>query len=999
MRRSQFNFIKSGVLVSTIALASALSVPAYAAGSNVNGTIKGEISDVSGGGLSDATLTVTNESTGFSREISTGDDGKFQLQLPPGKYKLISSKPGYKSIVIGEVLVQLGSAANLTLNMEESSVVTEEMITYGTAVSMINTATAESALNMTLEEVSRMPVSRDIESVALLAPDTILGDNSFTSTDKDLISFGGASVAENAYYIDGMNVTNFRNGLGGSSVPFEFYEQFQIKSGGYSAEFGRSVGGVLNSVTKSGSNDFHYGVVTYFEPAALSSSSRNTYYADGTLYDYNEKNEFGSTTVDLYASGPIIEDKLFFYVLVEPQSSDSEFNSLDSPERRNLRETADDFWGGKLTWNITDDHILNFTAFSDERERITDTYSYDVDTDTKGDFIGVTRDYRGGKNFILRYDGQVTDNLFISALAGRNKYDLTTVSSTDSTCPIVVDVRTDRPGSARPGCEVNVLVDVGGDEREALRFDVEWTLGDHTIRAGIDNEVNTSEAASTYSGADVYGVEPGGIYYRYETYAVGAQLANGATVPDANGDGTDVETVRLRYIENGGSFETKASAYYLEDQWEINDYFTARIGIRNETFENLNSNGETFIDVDNQWAPRLALTWSPTGTDFSRAYINWGRYHLPIPSNTNVRLSGAELDYQDYYVFDGAWDPVSAAPTSVDANGVPTTTKIGDRLVNADGEIPDTRTVLDLTLDPMYQDELIVGYEQELSENWVGGVRYIKRELSSTIDDILTPCDHYILTNPGTTVVTYDECNDTGDIEEVTYTPEELGFPEAERTYEAVEFTFERLYADNWQFRGSYVWSVNEGNTEGFVKSDIGQDDAGITQDFDIPQLMDGAYGYLPNDRRHKLKLFGSYSITDNLSLGMTYTMQSGRPINAFGVGHPDGTPAYGDTFYLTTDLGDPAVEGDEEYAFIPRGSFGRTDWVHQFNISALYSMKVGSADLELRAEVFNLFDADSTLEVYEFAEESPNVSSPRFGLSQYYQTPRYFRFGASLRF
>lgn len=76
-----------------------------------------------------------------------------------------------------------------------------------------------------------LPVARNIESVALLAPGTVLGDSGF-GEEKELISFGGASVGENAYYIDGLNVTNFRNGLGGSSVPFEFYDQFQIKTGG-----------------------------------------------------------------------------------------------------------------------------------------------------------------------------------------------------------------------------------------------------------------------------------------------------------------------------------------------------------------------------------------------------------------------------------------------------------------------------------------------------------------------------------------------------------------------------------------------------------------------------------------------------------------------------------------------------------------------------------------------------------------------------------------------
>ena len=124
---------------------------------------------------------------------------------------------------------------------------------------------------------------------------------------------------------------------------------------------------------------------------------------------------------------------------------------------------------------------------------------------------------------------------------------------------------------------------------------------------------------------------------------------------------------------------------------------------------------------------------------------------------------------------------------------------------------------------------------------------------------------HYVLTNPGTDstqfcewyVVPGDPTSGT-ELRLTTVPADDLGFPEAERTYEAIELTFRGVMGD-LSLQGSYTYSKNKGNTEGYVKSDIGQDDAGITQDFDIPQLMDGAYGYLPNDRRHKMKMWGSY--------------------------------------------------------------------------------------------------------------------------------------------
>ena len=83
--------------------------------------------------------------------------------------------------------------------------------------------------------------------------------------------------------------------------------------------------------------------------------------------------------------------------------------------------------------------------------------------------------------------------------------------------------------------------------------------------------------------------------------------------------------------------------------------------------------------------------------------------------------------------------------------------------------------------------------------------------------------------------------------------------------------------------QASYTWSKSYGNTEGGVKSDIGQDDTGTTQDFDYPELTIGSLGYLPNDRRHAFKMFGNYQFTDEWPLGANMLIQSGRPKNCFG--------------------------------------------------------------------------------------------------------------------
>ena len=170
-------------------------------------------------------------------------------------------------------------------------------------------------------ELERLPVPRNVTSVALLAPGTTEGDSRFGNGNT--VSFGGSSIAENQVYINGLNVTNFRNGVGFSNPPYDFYDQFQIKTGGYSAEFGRSTGGVINAVVKSGTNEFHAGVNAYFIPSDLREYRPSVKDADGNYVTYRENDKSSSTNYNIWTSGALIEDKLFFYAIYNPRSVES----------------------------------------------------------------------------------------------------------------------------------------------------------------------------------------------------------------------------------------------------------------------------------------------------------------------------------------------------------------------------------------------------------------------------------------------------------------------------------------------------------------------------------------------------------------------------------------------------------------------------------------------------------------------------------------------------
>lgn len=985
---------------------------ALAAGGNVTATIEGTVQDSDQNTVANAQVTVNDPNSGFSRSVRTNANGEYSLKVPPGKYAVTPSLGDWVSVSV-QATVRLGETYTLPLALGSRGETIEEIVIVGQRLKAY-TSYATTGISLSAEDIELLPVNRAIESVALLAPGAVSGDNAFGDTDEpNLVSLGGASVAENVYYIDGMNVTNFRNGLGGSSVPFEFYRNFEIKAGGYSAEFGRSTGGVISATTRTGDNTFRYGMVSYFDPDFGSGKAPNTLHNDGTLYDENDNNQNTGFTTDFYASGPIIRDSLYFYVLYELQDTRREFTSLGDSTNRVEREQADDFYGANLLWHINENHSLSLTHFTDEREIVSDTYTgYDSDTNKHaGVRASQASDFRGGGNTILRYDGQLTYNLSMSALYGINEYRLEGLSDKDNLCPNVINSNPDviKDGEELPlyaGCAGDFLfVEVGGDEREAYRLDFEWELGNHRVRFGMDQEVNSSRLEENYPA--------GNHYYRYYKYSVGTELnSTVGNLPDINGDGSDVALIRYRSYVNGGQFETIASAFYIEDEWQASDRLSLKIGLRSETFDNKNASNKTFIKLSNQIAPRLGAEYDLEADGSRVIYANWGRYHLPVANNTNARLSGAELFFERWFVHDEMINPETDAPASLDANGIPTSQEIGDTVFFGDGVAPGPLSIVDQDIKPMYQDEIILGYKHFFDNDWRLTVNAISREFGRSIDDISIPNADtagidYVLANPGTAVTYYRE-DANHNLQKVTIPNSDplLGYPEGKRIYRALALELERPWDGIWSLQASWVVSRSWGNTEGLVKSDNGQDDAGLTTDFDFPGLMDGAEGYLPNDRRHQIKVWGNVQLAPNLRMGMVGRYQSGRPLNQFGEhSHPSGSVEYGQTYYVRgdqiagADTADDDTDDVYEWIFTPRGAAGRTPDTINLDVNLVYNMTFGEADVEVRLDIFNLLNSVNATEIFEGAETAPGALDERLGLATSYQAPRSLRLGASLRF
>jgi hypothetical protein len=444
-------------------------------------------------------IMITNTATGATRSVTVGGDGGYRLsQLPVGDYQLQVKRNGED---VGEsvaVNVALGGTTTVNLGSDGGVVNLNAVQVVGSRViNRVDVRSTESATNIRRQELARLPVDQSVESVALLAPGVVSSGATFGG-----LTFGGSSVAENAVYINGLNVTDPYRRQGFSSVPFAFYEEFQVKTGGYSAEFGRTTGGVINAVTRSGSNEFQAGAELTMQPRAWAADQKDRFHSDGTIDERDRRSRDGGSSykTNIWASGAIVQDKLFFFAMYE--NRDSNPKDIDTIEAW-YTDSNNDFWGAKLDWQINDNHLLELLAFSDEAESSTSSYDYDWDAEARGEKTGESYAGSGGDNWSLTYTGHLTENFVAKAMYGVNKRSATGGSPWDAGCSIVSRSGTYNalfpPATMREGCHPsNASISSRYDKREATRLDFEWALGDHLLRFGFDQEIMDSTSSRIY---------------------------------------------------------------------------------------------------------------------------------------------------------------------------------------------------------------------------------------------------------------------------------------------------------------------------------------------------------------------------------------------------------------------------------------------------------------------------------------------------------------------
>jgi len=963
-------------------------------------------------------VVVTNRA-GLSRTVSVDSQGRYNAsQLPVGTYSVSLMRDGKVVQHRDNVLLRVGVGVDVSFSEQApaGSAANARQLSgvnvTANSLPPIDVSSVDSRTVITSEQLAKLPLAHTAEAAALLAPAAAAGAGGASSTTGEpLISFGGSSATENAYYINGFNTTDPNLSEGGITLPYGSIDQEEVYTGGYSAQYGRSDGGVLNMIGKSGTNEWHFGGQMLYEPSALLANQRDTSYANGLpptpvaggLYDPNSRNGHWTSVYDAYVGGPIIKDRLFFFASAEmTRTEGNTVGSVTSGTDTHYKDKTPK-WYAKINWNITDNTLLELTGASEKLETSGSIYNYDYSKLSDASFKAPANNTKhGGDMWSAKLTSYITDKLTLTAMYGSMKtrsysepanYDssLTYISNYVSQNPALnggTPITNNQTVSRITNPGMNFVT-------TNLRVALSYVLGDHTLTAGIDNLRTAARDQDELTSGPGYYWSYG--YTDRPDQPLVAGLGVGA--PASYPNGSSGYYVSKNIFTQGGNLFSSERAEYIEDQWQVNDRWLLSLGLRNDGFTNTNASARAYMrQTKPQWAPRLGFSWDVFGDSTFKVYGNAGRYYLGSPIAPGDPANGY-VSTQQYFTYSG-----------IASDGTPTGLTQMSAPVSADGaygQTPDPRTMTVRSLKAMDQDEFMLGFTKTAGKHWIYGAKVTRRILRHVIDDY---CDaqavvdkaasegitdvngatcYYI--NPGQ-ANTFAVQDPSGAFHNVTLSNAEMGFPHAKRKYYSLEAFLEHPFDGRWYGKVDYVFSRSYGNSEGQGQSNIRAIGGTQNVDWDFPALMVYSNGPQGNDHTHQIKAYGYYQVSPAWLVSANLSLISGGPKYCLGL--------YGPNPYDTSS-NDPVGYGSLYHwcngTPSPPAAHGRLPWMKQLDLGVHYRPAFAERRLAFSLDVFNVFNNQASLNLSpELYSNSTGTPNPLYGTPLVLQQPRYVRFGVT---
>jgi hypothetical protein len=915
------------------------------------GQIEGVVHDPDMAPLPGVAVTVTGPTT---RSMVTGSRGEFRFPaLPPGTYSVSARLAGFKTETETGIVLALEGNRKVDFTMQVGQL--EEEITVVGVSPIVDLTSSRLSTNVSRDFFDALPKGRSYQDMIQLAPSVI--------SDPWGAGMSGSTGAENQYIIDGVNTTDVEDGLAGTNLTYEFIEEVQVKTGGYEPEFGGALGGVVNIITKSGSNQFHGGLVFNYQSQAFYGTPKIGIFGAGAIGKFNYY-DFG-----LNFSGPLIKDKLWFFVGGTPSFRKTYFdqtNSWTEETQSFLDPSKTYYFSAKLTFEPAAGHKITLSGFGDPLKEEANNPG------TLRDFaswnaVGGLNTTGGTYNGAFKYDGLFGNDWILHILGGMY-YDktITVPKDVDAVEYILEQGYLGAPQAYVYGGS-GWYCDPYLKKRLQANGDITKFMGGHSFKAGVQWNRASSLREDAYTGGYYRQIRPTSGYFRD------------------------------RHRVTHGTSYTDLLGVFLQDSWKVFDRLNINFGVRLED-QNVHASDESrfftpsesiiHFKLWEQISPRLGFTYDILGNGTSKLFGSFGRFFEMMPLDLNNRQFGGEVDIQYYYHFD-VGDPLTVDPD----------TSLAYRIYEAGSSAssfpePDKANK---GLKGQYSQEVILGFENQFATNLSVSIRGVWKTLGMVIEDgSFDGGSSYFLFNPGRQF-TVGEINPNTELPRVLYVD---GFPKAKRDYKALEILLNKRYSHNYMFTASYTFSRLRGNHPGLAWEEYGQLDPNITALFDFPEFLYNADGILPGDRPHQLKLDGVYQFSKflkGLSIGASFRANSGHSLSKIGYNE-----YYGFCVTLT-----------------PRGADGRLPMFHQLDLHVGYDLHFAKKyKVGITADIFNVYNSriettrdmrylrntyfgtPSSLMPWDFNTTAyPTADNSYYGHATNYQAPIRARLGLMLSF
>jgi hypothetical protein len=976
--------------LSALLCAVLLASPAIALAQEQRGSIEGVVKDTSGGLLPQVTVEARSPALGPVATVLTDSNGAYRFaSLPPGRYSLTAMRTSFLNTLQEGVLLELGQVLKIELVLTPMGVT--EVVHVQAESPMIDVKQNAAAGTIRSEIVDRIPKGRDYAGLVTFLP----GVDSETRNRG--IQIDGASGADNRFFIDGVDQTDLYFGTSLTvnanlkALATDYVQEVQVKASGYGAEYRAAIGGVITAITKSGSNQWHGGLNTYFTSDKLQGAVRPTL----QLNPSNQKQaQYVQAPADVFTnwehatefSGPILRDRLWFYSAFDPQVTTTRRTvTFKSTGQRATFESRprDQVGNYTVTAQVTNGVRLKM-AGSNERTRggisLPNIQTDGTSTSNPALFPGATRldALKDSLSGVLDWipSPKTFVNLTVSHLF-YGSHQVGTFSDVENHLFIGSNFQfADIPASLQnvngysdaPSSSHQVRDNFGRDNANVVITQYGNWHGQHTLKAGVQFERITNDVLS---GSQAPTVE---LFWDASYFTLDGRSARG-----------QYGYYEVTRFYTQGDVHASNTGLFVQDAWTPNQRLTLNLGLRAEN-ENVPSyrpeNTGVHFGFREKMAPRVGFSWDPRGDSRWKIYGDWGVYDDLMKLAMSRVMFGADHWVNYYYTLDTfSWPTISCDG----ATGCPGT--FVDSFDNRAPANTAAHNLVDPNLRPTQTEEFAFGFDHELSRTMSIGTRVTHKRADRVIEavcDISYTCG---VNNPGFGTAVY---------------PFGTSFPIqpiAKRVYDSVELRLRKRLADRWSLDASYLWSRLWGNWSGINSSDeaVSCLQPNSCTAFDLLYYSYDAsghptYGRLATDRPHRFKALGTYDLPWGTQVGVNFLIESGRPVSTVARMHTDGIN------------------------FFPygRGNLGRTPTYSQTDLLIQQRIPLGSskAQLSVGVNVINLFDQMAVtnyattpyrdafnISAQQFfagfdpaavAATTPSIrADPRYRLANNYQTPR----------